>query len=72
MAGMTFNTINTLAPGRARRGVRRNARRGSATLDYVLVMGIVLPMVAFVLWIAPRMMQSVYEMFCMFVASPWM
>ena len=65
MAGMTIITARI---GRA----RRNARRGSATLDYVLVMGIVLPMAAFVLWIAPRMMQAVYEMCCIFVASPWM
>ena len=50
----------------------RGRRRGSATLDYVLVMGVVLPMAAFVLWLGPRMMQSVYELSCMFIASPWM
>ncbi|MEY4176535.1 MAG: hypothetical protein RLY70_109 [Planctomycetota bacterium] len=36
-------------------------RRGVATLDYVLLMGIVLPLAGFVLWAAPRMMNRVYE-----------
>ncbi|MFM7073440.1 MAG: hypothetical protein ACKO38_16755 [Planctomycetota bacterium] len=35
--------------------------RGVATLDYVLLMGIVLPLAGFVLWAAPRMMNRVYE-----------
>jgi hypothetical protein len=34
---------------------------GVATLDYVLLMGIVLPLAGFVLWAAPRMMNRVYE-----------
>lgn len=50
----------------------RSRRRGSATLDYVLVMGVVLPLATFVLWIAPRIMFRVYEMYCLFVAAPWM
>jgi hypothetical protein len=36
-------------------------RCGQATLDYVLLMGIVLPLAGFVLWAAPRMMNRVYE-----------
>ena len=64
MASMRINFHRKSSP--------RRKRAGSATLDYVLVMGIMLPMAAFVFWIAPRMMQSVYEMFCMFVASPWL
>ncbi|HTN76389.1 MAG TPA: hypothetical protein VL096_14120 [Pirellulaceae bacterium] len=54
------------------RAITRRARRGAATLDYVLVMGVVLPLATFVLWIAPRMMLRVYELLCLIVASPWM
>lgn len=45
----------------AMRANRSLSRRGVATLDYVLLMGIVLPLAAFVLWAAPRMMNRVYE-----------
>ncbi len=48
------------------------ARRGAATLDYVLVMGIVLPMLAFVLHIAPRIMNLVYEMTSVLISWPFM
>ena len=47
-------------------------RRGVATLDYVLLMGVVLPMIAFVLWMCPRIMLRVYEAWCLFIGSPWM
>jgi hypothetical protein len=40
----------------------RQNRRGNATLDYVLLMGVVLPMVAFVYWIGPRMMNLVFQL----------
>ncbi len=52
--------------------MRRRRRAGVATLDYVLVMGVVLPLATFLLWIGPRMMSLVYEMYCLFVAAPWM
>jgi hypothetical protein len=50
--------------GEAGNAMRANSvrqRRGVATLDYVLLMGIVLPLVGFILWVAPRMMNRVYE-----------
>jgi hypothetical protein len=50
----------------------RGRRRGAATLDYVLLMGVILPLATLVLWVCPRMMQLVYEVLCLFVASPWM
>ena len=49
-----------------------HCRRGIATLDYILVMGIILPMAAFTLWASPWILQRVYEMFCLFIAAPWM
>ena len=37
-------------------------RRGAATLDYVLVLGVIFPMAAFVMWAGPRMIRLAYEM----------
>lgn len=47
-------------------------RRGSATLDYVLVMGVTLPLAAFVIRVAPKMMNLVYEMTCVLVGWPFL
>ena len=50
----------------------RQKRRGEAALDYVLVLGVVLPMIAFTLRLAPRVIGSVYEMTCTLVSWPFM
>ena len=50
----------------------KRARRGAATLDYVLLLAIVLPAAAFVLWASPRIMNLVYEMTCVLVSWPFM
>jgi hypothetical protein len=47
-------------------------RRGVAALDYVLVLGVVLPLVVFIMGVAPRMMERVYELVCLLVSWPWM
>lgn len=47
-------------------------RVGAATLDYVLVLAVVLPLIALVLRIAPRMMNLVYEMTSVLVSWPFM
>ena len=46
-------------------------RSGAATLDYVLTMGVVLPLAAFVFWAAPRIMNLVYEMTCVVITWPF-
>ena len=48
--------------GRPSRLRKAALRKGVASLDYVLVGGVVLPMAAFVLWIGPRIIQQVYDM----------
>jgi hypothetical protein len=58
--------------GRVIFGRKKRLRRGAATLDYVLLMGVILPLATFVLWLAPRMMQRVYEVVCLVVGAPWM
>ncbi|MBU4272374.1 MAG: hypothetical protein KKA28_10990 [Planctomycetes bacterium] len=47
-------------------------RAGLASLDYVLILGVVLPMATFVLWIGPRIMRLAYEMVCALVSWPFM
>ncbi len=47
-------------------------RRGVAALDYVLVLCVVFPMAALLLWIGPRMMLLVYEMIAVMVSWPFM
>ncbi|MGA2034760.1 MAG: hypothetical protein ABSG68_21130 [Thermoguttaceae bacterium] len=62
--------MRRLTRGRVRR--KASARTGAASLDYVLVLGIVLPMAAFILRIGPRIMRAVYEMVCLLITWPFM
>jgi hypothetical protein len=55
-----------------RRNRRFNRRAGAAALDYVLVLGVILPMVAFILRIGPKIIGLVYDMVSMLVAWPFM
>jgi hypothetical protein len=54
---------------RLRRGKKRS---GAAVLDYVLVLGVIMPLAAFVMWIGPRIMNLVYEMLGLLVSWPFM
>ncbi|QDU37280.1 hypothetical protein Mal4_15900 [Maioricimonas rarisocia] len=47
-------------------------RRGAAVLDYVLALGVVLPLLAIVLPMSRRIMQLVFEMTCTLIAWPFM
>lgn len=49
----------------------RALRRGAATLDYVLVMGVVMPLVVFVYWAAPRAMNLVFELTSVVMGWPF-
>ncbi len=57
---------------RCRAAGRPACRRGAASLDLVLVVGVVLPLLAFVFWAAPRIMYLVYQMIAMLVSWPFM
>lgn len=58
---------------RVRQKKRRMARRrrGAASLDYVLLLGVILPMAAFILGIGPRIIALVYEMICVVTGWPF-
>ena len=52
---------------------RRKRRRGGVVaLDYVLVLGIVMPLIAFVFFVGPHVLSEVYQMICTLVAWPFM
>lgn len=58
--------------GVRRRGAEPSSRAGAATLDYVLVLGVVLPLVAFIMVIGPQIIRLAYEMVCVLVSWPFM
>ncbi len=47
-------------------------RSGQATVDYVLLLGVLLPMIVFLLRIGPRIIRMAYEMTCALIAWPFM
>ena len=52
-------------------GASRRAS-GAASLDYVLVLGVILPLAAFILWAGPTIIRLAYEMVCVLVSWPFM
>lgn len=56
----------------AARARRPRSRRGAATLDYVLVLGVILPLAAFVIPISMRMIRAVYEMIVVLISWPFL
>jgi len=53
-------------------GVTPVPRTGLATVDYVLILGVVLPLAAFIMAIGPRIIRLAYEMVCVLVSWPLM
>jgi hypothetical protein len=47
-------------------------RRGVASLDYILVLGVILPLATFLLTVGPRIIRLAYEMVRVVVTWPWM
>jgi hypothetical protein len=51
---------------------RLAARPGVASLDFILILGIVLPLVLFLWTVVPRMIRLVYQMTVVIIGSPLM
>jgi hypothetical protein len=52
---------------------RNGARRaGAASLDYILVLGVIMPLAAIVFWGGPLIMRLAYEMVCVLISWPFM
>lgn len=50
----------------------RHKRIGAASLDSVLVLAVIVPLIGFLLVVVPRMIQLVYEMTIVTVGIPFM
>lgn len=51
---------------------RPGRRRGAAALDYVLILGVILPLVAWMMTHGRRIILLAYEMVCLLVSWPFM
>jgi hypothetical protein len=51
---------------------RQSARRGQASLDWILILAAMLPIVTFIITKGKRMMALVWEMLCVQVSWPFM
>ena len=62
-----MNTIDMRTP-------RSNSKRrkGLATLDYFLVLGVIMPLAVFLFKVGPRIIRLVYDMTCAMVSWPFM
>lgn len=69
---MTSTSQKTVHTKCARIGDRARGRAGASAVDYVLILGVILPMVAFIMWIGPRIIRLAYEMVCVLVSWPFM
>jgi hypothetical protein len=58
--------------GPRRRGRRDRRRAGQASIDYVLILGVILPLVAFMVIKGREIMSLVYEFTCVLVSWPFM
>lgn len=75
--GVNSGSRNSSVPAmktltRQSRQVIKHRRRGVSSLDYMLVLGIILPLAAFVIPNGKRMIQLVYEMMAVLVSWPFM
>ena len=55
-----------------RQRVARKRRAGSAALDYALLLGMILPLMAFIMRLAPKTISLVYEMTALLISWPFM
>ena len=51
---------------------RRSQRVAQASVDYVLILAIILPMVGFLLWAVPWIVRLAYEMVCVLISWPFL
>ena len=50
----------------------RPRRAGQATVDYVLLLAIILPLAGFMLWAVPWVIRLVYEMVSVLISWPFL
>ena len=53
-------------------GVHTSRRRGAATLDYVLILGTLIPLCGIALTLGNRIIRGAYEMISVMVSGPFL
>jgi hypothetical protein len=56
---------------KGKKPTRRHCRPGVATIDYVLVLGVIFPLGSIMLYYGPRIMRLAYEMISVMVSWPF-
>jgi len=64
--------MKMLTKQNVRRCRKMRNRCGQSTLDYVLILGVVLPLLLFLFSVVPRMIRLVYEMTVVLIGSPFL
>ncbi len=88
LAASLFENLHSILSGRGQSGCgfprgrrltltasqrkRIRSRAGLASFDYVLILGVVLSLVTWVMWIGPRIMRLAYQMACVLISWPFM
>jgi hypothetical protein len=49
-----------------------SGRRGAASLDYVLVLGVILPLATFMMTVGPKIIRAAYDMVRILVTWPFL
>lgn len=57
---------------RAKKTIRGACRRGLATLDYVIILAFILPLVAFMMRLGPQIIRLAYDMVGVLVSWPFL
>ncbi|MFP6702215.1 MAG: hypothetical protein VB861_10750 [Planctomycetaceae bacterium] len=64
-----MQSIQSIRPSNA--GCRHSKRRGAATLDYILVLAVILSIAALLIPMSRHAISVVYEIICSLVAWPF-
>lgn len=60
------------ARAHARLPRQRRRRAGVASVDYALILGVILPLVTFIMWIGPKIIALAYEMAVVLISWPFL
>lgn len=69
---MRFQCRLSLTKGQALAEQRLTRRGAVSTLDYVLLVGVILPVAAFCMWAGPRLIWLTYQMVYVLIGWPFM
>jgi len=58
--------------GKATARRRANRRRGASSLDYMIAVGVVMPLVTALIAVDPRLFDAACQIMCTFVSWPFM